>query len=213
MRGRHTIAERSGADEPEVSLGANDEGDVVGPPPLPVVPNPWSIRLLEPHGSDLALLHRWMHAPHVADAWGQAWTRQRWAEELQAQLAGEVSRPCLASYEGEPVAYLEIYRAARDRLGAYYEAHPHDLGVHIAIGDAERIGRGLGRRLLRVVADGLLAADPACPRIVAEPDVVNTASIRAFTAAGFQHRNDIRLPHKTAALLIRSRLDRRTGDR
>lgn len=193
-------------------MDTGEGSEHAGPPPLPVVQDPWTIRFLEAQGADLALLHRWMNAPHVAEAWGQAWTRERWAEELAAQRAGEVSRPCLVSCQGEPLAYVEIYRAARDRLAAFYRARPHDLGVHVAIGDVERTRRGLGRRLLRAVADGLFAADPACTRVVAEPNVVNTASIRAFTAAGFERRADIRLPHKTAALLIRPRPERETDD-
>jgi RimJ/RimL family protein N-acetyltransferase len=87
-------------------------------------------------------------------------------------------------------------------LAGHYPHHPHDLGVHVAIGEPSRTGRGLGRALLRAVAEGLLAADPRCPRVVAEPDVRNVPSIRAFTAAGFRPAGEITLPDKTAALLV-----------
>ncbi|HEY8371319.1 MAG TPA: GNAT family N-acetyltransferase [Pseudonocardiaceae bacterium] len=175
---------------------------LVPAPPLPHLSAPWSIRPAQADGEDLELVHRWMQAPHVAAFWKQAWPREQWAEELDRQLTGEHSLPCLASLDGEPVAYLEIYRVLRDRLAGHYPHRPHDLGVHVAIGELGRTGRGLGRALLRATAEGLLAADPHCTRVVAEPDVRNAPSVRAFVAAGFRRITEITLPDKRAALLV-----------
>lgn len=172
---------------------------------LPVVDAPWRIRVAEPDGQDLDLVHRWMLAPHVAAFWHQAWTRDRWAEELRRQLAGEHSLPCLLESDGETVAYLEIYRVALDALGSRYPVLPGDLGVHVAIGDLAWTGRGVGTALLRAVADGLLAADLACTRVVAEPDIANEPSVRAFARAGFQHVGEVDLEWKKAALMVRAR--------
>ncbi|GAB2813267.1 GNAT family N-acetyltransferase [Lentzea nigeriaca] len=180
----------------------------VDAPPLPVLPPPWSVRVLTP--DDAGLVADWMNTPHVAAAWDQAWPLQRWADELARQLAGDHSLPCVASYDGRPLAYLEIYRVVRDRLAAHYPAGPHDLGVHVAIGDPQDIGRGLGSALLRAVADGLLAAEPGCSQIVAEPNVLNPASQRAFRNAGFRYAGEVVFPHKKAALLIRPRAEERT---
>jgi len=174
-------------------------------PPLPVLDAPWTIRTLRADGDDLDLVHRWMNAPHVATAWHQDWPRERWAGELRRQLAGAHSRPCLVSRDGVPFAYVELYRVVRDRLAAYFPARPHDLGVHLAIGAAENTGRGRGGELIRVIAAGLLAADPACTRVVAEPNVDNARSVRAFARAGFRPAGQIELPHKTAVLLVRTR--------
>lgn len=171
----------------------------------PVLGPEWQLRVLDSSGADLDLVHDWMRRPHIASTWDQAWERDVWARELADQLAGQRSRPCLVSMDGEPVAYLEIYRAEADRLAAYYPARQDDHGVHIAIGAPERTGRGTGRALLRAVADGLLAALPGCTRVVAEPNVTNEASVRAFTAAGFHRVGDIRLPHKVSALMVRPR--------
>lgn len=177
----------------------------VGPPPLPRLDAPWSIGLVRPEGADLALVHGWMDAPHVADRWGQAWPLDRWRDELAHQLAGAHSRPCLVRRDGDPVAYVELYRVVRDRLAAHYAVRSADLGVHIAIGDPARTGRGLGSALLAALADGLLAADAACTRVVAEPDETNTASVAAFRRAGFRPAGRVTFPHKTSALLVRPR--------
>lgn len=179
----------------------------VDAPPLPAVAAPWSIRAARAEGADLARVHAWMSTAHVAAAWNQAWPVSRWQAELARQLAGSHSLPCLAALHDTPIAYVEIYRVARDRLAGHYPVRPHDLGVHVAVGDPAGCGRGHGTALLRAVADGLLAADPACSRVVAEPDERNEASLKAFARAGFRRAGRVRLPHKTAALLVRPRTD------
>jgi RimJ/RimL family protein N-acetyltransferase len=151
---------------------------------------------------DVDLVTEWMNAPHVARFWQQAWPRRRVADYLGDQLAGTVSRPCLGLLDGRPVSYWEFYRAALDPLAEVYPARPHDLGVHVLIGELTRTARGVGSALLDAVRAGLLAADPDCGRIVAEPDVANVASVRAFRRAGFTQAGEVRLPTKTAALMI-----------
>lgn len=189
-------------------LGTSDSAArEVAPPPQPLLDAPWSIAVARAWGDDLARVHAWMCKLHVASRWNQDWPVQRWRAELAGQLAGNHSRPCLVALDGEPLAYVEVYRVVRDRLAAHYPVRPHDLGVHVAIGDAAGCGRGLGTTLLLAVADGLLAADRACTRVVAEPDEANTAAVVAFGRAGFRAAGRVRFPHKTAALLVRPRSD------
>lgn len=177
----------------------------LGPPPAPVLRHPWSLRPVRPRGDELARVARWMGRPHVADAWGQDWSEAAWAEEVARQVAGDHSRPWTVWLDGEPLAYIEVYRPARDVLARCALIEPHDLGVHLAIGESDRTGRGLGRRLLEAVSDGLFAADPRCARVLGDPDAGHTAARRAFTAAGFALVAEVDLPHKRAALLSRSR--------
>ncbi|MFJ7157123.1 GNAT family N-acetyltransferase [Streptomyces sp. NPDC101118] len=190
-----------------VSAPATPDPAPAPAPPLPRLPAPWSARVARPDGADLDLVHRWMAAPHVAAFWHQAWPRPRWHEEIAGHLAGDAVLPLLVALDGRPFAYAEVYRVARDRLAGHYPHLPHDLGVHLAIGDPDRTGRGRGRALLRALAEALLAADPACTRVVAEPDVTNAPSLRAFEAAGFRPAGKVVLPDKTAALLVHPRTD------
>ncbi|WP_156781064.1 GNAT family N-acetyltransferase, partial [Mycobacterium gordonae] len=59
--------------------------------------------------------------------------------------------------------------------------------------------------LLRVVSAWQLDADPLATRVIGEPDASNVRLIRVATLAGFRHVADIDLPHKRAALIIRTR--------
>ncbi len=183
----------------------HDPSARVPAPPLPHLSGPWWARVAQADGTDLDVVHGWMQSPHVDAFWHQAWPRERWAEEITGHLSGDAVLPVLIDLDGRPLAYVEVYRVVRDRLAEHYAHHPHDLGVHIAIGEAGRTGRGLGRSLLRALAAGLLAADPECARVVAEPDVTNAPSLRAFAAAGFRPAGEVALPDKTAALLVRPR--------
>ena len=183
----------------------DDAVRAVEPPPPPVLAPPWSVRAVEPAGPELERVHRWMCEPHVAEFWDQAWPLAEWSAEIARQLAHAHSRPWLVAHEGEPLAYVEVYRAARDVVADHYAAASHDLGIHIAIGDARRTGRGLGPAALRAVSDGLFRADPACDLVVGDPAAGHGVARRAFEAAGFVPLAEVELPHKRAALLVRRR--------
>ena len=155
--------------------------------------------------ADAARIALWMAQPHIQRWWQQDWSVERWAQELSTQTAGEHSIPCVAAVDSQDFGYVEVYRVRHDRLAEYYASHDHDWGVHVAIGDVTRVGRGLGRQLLRALADALLRADPQCERVVAEPDIDNTPSVRAFAAAGFVQQGELQLPEKTALLMVRTR--------
>ncbi|WP_343233620.1 GNAT family N-acetyltransferase [Streptomonospora sp. PA3] len=176
-----------------------------GPPPEPEPAAPYAARPARPHGADLETVHAWMHLPHVAPFFDQAWSRERWAEEIAAQRAGTFSRPFIVSRDGADLAYVELYRAARDVVAPHYDADPHDIGFHIAIGDPGAIGRGVGAEILDAFAAAVFAADPACRRIVMEPDAGNAAACRAARKAGLAFITEADLPHKRAALFVRAR--------
>ncbi|MFD7654871.1 GNAT family N-acetyltransferase [Actinosynnema sp. NPDC059797] len=173
-------------------------------PPLPVLTGRWRARAADP-GRDLSLVHRWMQAPHVAAFWHQAWPRERWAEELRNQLGGVHSLPVLVDLDGDPVMYLEVYRAARDVVAGVYPARPHDIGLHVAVGELAMTDRGLVRSLLPVLTEALFEADPRCTRVLLEPDVRNRRAISSFTAGGFAPVGEVLLPDKVALLMVRSR--------
>ncbi|MTE21335.1 GNAT family N-acetyltransferase [Streptomyces sp. TRM43335] len=155
---------------------------------------------------DLRLVAAWMNDPAVAAFWGLAGPVGATADHLRAQLHGDGrSVPCLGVLSGVPMSYWEVYRADLDPLAGHYPALPHDTGLHLLIGGAADRGRGLGTALLRAVADLVLDNRPRCRRVVAEPDLRNTASVAAFLGAGFRLAAEVELPDKRAALMVRDR--------
>ena len=97
-----------------------------------------------------------------------------------------------------------------DPLAQFYPAHAHDLGIHLLLGPAEYRGQGLAVPLLRTVTTGLLQANPRASRVVAEPDVHNLRSIRAFERAGYERTADVELPNKSAALMVFGRSENKS---
>jgi acetyl CoA:N6-hydroxylysine acetyl transferase len=161
----------------------------------------FALRPLDPD-ADLGLLHTWMNDPAVARFWELDGPVDRLVAHLDQQTAGTHSRPYLGLLDGVPMSYWELYQAQQDRLAGYYPARPGDAGLHLLLGLERERGLGLGRHLIRAVSDWQLA-HPRTTRVVAEPDVLNAASLRAFERAGFARTHELALPEKTAALMIR----------
>jgi lysine N-acyltransferase len=178
----------------------------VGPPPAPAMPAPWEVRPVLAAGAELERVQRWMSAPHVAEHWAQDWDLPTWSAEVARQLAHDHSRPFTVWLDGDPLAYVEVYRVARDVVSRHVTVGAADLGVHLAMGDPTRTGKGLGRRLLVAVADGLVAAEPVCEAVWGDPAARHGAARRAFAAAGFTLSGEVDLGHKVAALMVRRRM-------
>lgn len=168
---------------------------------------PWRLASFRPLevAADLELVHGWMRQPHVAAWWALDVPRAELAGYLERTVADDHQQVLIGSVDGRPVSYWEVYWAARDPLAAWYDADPDDQGVHLLIGPPELTGRGLGAALLDAVAAWLLVREPATRRLVAEPDVRNTASLRAFERCGFRRAAELDLPSKRAALMVRDR--------
>lgn len=164
----------------------------------------FTLRPADPAG-DLEAVHGWMNDPEVARFWEMAHPAPRIGAYLREQVASAHSTPWIGCLDGVPMSYWELYRADLDPLAGHYSARRHDEGVHLLLGPAETRGRGLGARLLRAVTDWRLSARPEAERVVAEPDVRNVRSVRAFEQAGFRNAGELELPEKRAALMIRER--------
>ena len=155
---------------------------------------------------DLALVAAWMNDPVVAAFWELAGPPALTEQHIREQLEGDGrSVPCLGVLDGTPMSYWEVYRADLDPIARHYPARPHDTGLHLLLGPPECRGQGLGPVLLQAVAERILTERHAARRVVAEPDVRNIPSLRAFLRAGFRYDRDLALPTKRAALMVRDR--------
>lgn len=174
---------------------------------------PFRLEPIDPAGPErgMALLHRWMNDPSVAAFWKLAGPVEVTARHVRAQLEAGHSVPCFGVLDGMRMSYWEVYRADRDPLAGYYRARPYDTGVHLLLGGGDR-GRGLGSLLIRAVSDLVFDNCAPCGRVLAEPDVHNVPSVAAFLNAGFHFQEELALPDKRAALMVRERALRDSGD-
>jgi RimJ/RimL family protein N-acetyltransferase len=80
-------------------------------------------------------------------------------------------------------------------------------GVDLFVADETMTGRGLGTEMLRRFVDEFLFARSGVVRCVADPDVRNVASLRAFEKAGFRRAREFVDPEdgQVHALVVRDR--------
>lgn len=188
-----------------------DVGDDIlaaGPPVVPTLTTPYSLRLVDSDSADPDTIATWMSLPHLVESWEQPWTREEWRADSAARLAGDYSRPCilgvdvseLDGFDATPargdltaaastaiieVAYVELYRAARDENARVYDAAPCDMGFHIATGPTEFLDRGVISAAMAQLADAIFAAEMRCDTIIVDPDHRNTRMRRALQKRGF----------------------------
>jgi RimJ/RimL family protein N-acetyltransferase len=182
-------------------IDIDDDVRAAPPPVVPVFEPPFSLRLVDPNGTDPEMLATWMSLPHLVDTWEQPWSAEQWRTDSAARLAGDYSRPCILSVdlsvfadnkgltgsdEGmTEVAYVELYRAARDENATVYNAEPRDMGFHIATARTELLGRGVISTWMGLLADAIWSADPLCRSIIVDPDHRNTFMRRALVKKGW----------------------------
>ena len=155
----------------------------IAAPPTPVLAEPYYFRRADAD-ADADLISEWMNRPHLAEAWEYDNPSSWWRGYLRAQLAGEYSRPFIGHFRGKEIAYLEVYRAAKDSIASRYASDPYDLGIHAAIADLRFVNRGIAPILLPRVVASLFELEPRCRRIMFDPDHRNSGARAVCEWAG-----------------------------
>lgn len=176
-----------------------DIPDEIRRAPAPVVPEfgaPYSLRVVDADGSDPAMITEWMSRPHLVQTWEQDWPLERRLDNLTAQLAGTYSRPCVLGVDfaaldrpeigHREVAYVELYRPAKDEIGRLYHAGPRDMAFHIATAETVLLGKGVVSGWIGLLPGAIWAAEPECRRLLCDPDHRNLPMRKALEKNGWQ---------------------------
>ncbi|MFP8944593.1 GNAT family N-acetyltransferase [Streptomyces fenghuangensis] len=148
---------------------------------------------VDPEG-DAALIHGWVTEERAA-FWGMGAMDVREVREVYAHMDTLTTHHALLVHrDAEPVALLQTYDPAEDRVGLCYEVRPGDVGAHLLLAPAADAGEpGFTGRLAAAILEYLLA-DPDCRRIVVEPDARNEKAIARMLRTGFEQGPEIVLP-------------------
>lgn len=164
--------------------------------------------------ADVELLARWLATPEVARWWVPTPPR----EQIRAELVTPPNTPALpldapagwapflACEDGEPFGYIQAYRVVASHADGFWldQTDPCALGIDQFIGVPDRIGRGLGTRMVRAFVAQLFA-DRRVTSIQTDPDPENARAIACYRKAGFRDVGPIITPDGPALLLRISR--------
>jgi RimJ/RimL family protein N-acetyltransferase len=154
----------------------------------------------------LHLLTEWFARPHVAAWWGKPPSISDVRAEYLTPI-GEPSAalPYIAFDDGVPVGYIQSYRAMGSKEGWWEnESDPDVLGIDQFLADEDRLGKGLGTRMIAAFVEQLLA-DPKVTRIQVDPAPTNARAIRCYEKVGFERIGEIITPDGPALLMTLQR--------
>jgi aminoglycoside 6'-N-acetyltransferase len=136
---------------------------------------------------DLPLVRRWLTAPHVARWFLAGSSVAEELEHVRKSLTGTQPVEMLVVLDdGEPIGWCQWYRCGVDPEWADdVGAGPGDIGIDYAIGEASRVGRGVGTELVSTLVRLVRSAHPH-GAVVADPDERNVASRRVLEKCGFE---------------------------
>ena len=137
--------------------------------------------------ADLPLFHEWLQREHVRRWWTDRETYEEVVEHYLPSIEGrDPTDLYLILVDERPTGFIQTYKVAdypeyRDLV----QVEGGVAGVDLFIAEPELVGRGLGTDVLRHFVDDVVFADETLHACVADPDVDNIASLRAFEKAGF----------------------------
>lgn len=150
----------------------------------------------------LPLLREWLLRPHVAQWWGEAESIEELRRDyiLDAGLPN-AARACIACLDAEPIGFMQSYVVMGSGGGWWEdETDPGARGIDQFLSDPNRLGQGLGRRMIHAFV-GHLFNDPAVSVVQTDPAPANLRAIRCYLAAGFQAAHQVHTPDGPALLM------------
>ena len=143
--------------------------------------------LREMQPDDLALVAGWLAYPHVARWYLAGSSVEQELESLaQAIRREQAVHPLIVVEAGEPIGWCQWYRCDDEPdWAAEIGAGPGDIGIDYAIGDPNRIGRGVGTALVADLLRTVRAEHPGAA-FMSDPDARNLASRRVLEKNDFQ---------------------------
>ncbi len=139
--------------------------------------------------ADLPLMRRWLETPHVREWWGEPDTEIGYMRDM---IEGrDTTRPFIFSVDGEPAGYIQYWFIGHHQNATWIADHPwlaelpaDAVGVDLSIGDAGKLGQGIGSGALRAFTHRLI--DEGHRTIIIDPDPANARAVRAYEKAGFR---------------------------
>jgi len=151
---------------------------------------------------DLPMFNRWMNDPEVAKIWEEEGDLDKHRAYLGAIDRDPHMYSMIASFDGEPFAYFEMYWAKESRIAPFYDAADHDRGWHVLVGEPAFRGKAYATAWLTSISHYIFLCDPRTQRAMGEPRIDHLQQIRNLDKSGYAKVKEFDLPHKRAMLVM-----------
>ncbi|WP_233102095.1 GNAT family N-acetyltransferase [Variovorax sp. IB41] len=151
---------------------------------------------------DLPLFNRWMNDPDVAKIWEEEGDLDKHRAYLDAIDRDPHMYSMIASFDGEPFAYFEMYWAKESRIAPFYDVDDHDRGWHVLVGEPAFRGKAYATAWLTSISHYIFLCDPRTQRAMGEPRIDHVQQIRNLDKSGYAKVKEFDLPHKRAMLVM-----------
>lgn len=155
-----------------------------------------SFKLLEQSG--IRQIYDWIQKPHVKQWWLDSNIWPEFKQKFESKLKSPY-RACFVIYiENKPVGYIQSYIA--NKFPEWQSEPDGTYGMDIFIGETNYIGKGYGSRIVAQFVKELFKS-PKVLRVIINPDIKNSAAIRAYERVGFRVIKEIKLSTGTELLM------------
>ncbi|HSW75144.1 MAG TPA: GNAT family N-acetyltransferase [Candidatus Saccharimonadales bacterium] len=154
---------------------------------------------------DFELILEWLNKPHVKKWWrDQKDTLDEIEKKYGGRIEGDDPTDCyIAEIDNTPIGFIQSYPI--NDYPEHARSIPLDnaVGIDLFIGKEDFTGKGFGTKLLeQFVKKVLRVRYPDARFVVADPEVANVASVRAFQKAGFRKGKIVSGEHGPEQLMI-----------
>ncbi|TKB58392.1 GNAT family N-acetyltransferase [Ferrimonas aestuarii] len=151
---------------------------------------------------DLPCFHRWQNNPEVAAMWELEGSLTLHRDYLNAQKQDRHAYGVIGEFDGVPFGYFEIYWAAEDRIGPFYDHGLFDTGVHMLVGNMAFRGGSYFDVWARSIVQYCFQRAPRMAAVVGEPRADNPRVQMLNARIGLEKQFEFDFPHKRAALIL-----------
>ncbi|MFF9046163.1 GNAT family N-acetyltransferase [Streptomyces parvulus] len=144
---------------------------------------------------DAGVIHRWVSEDRAA-FWGMTELTRDQVEAVYAHMDTlDTHHAHLVVKDGDPVALLQTYEPAADRVSECYDVEPGDIGVHLLLAPPGTEGARRGwTAALAAALMGYVLLGLDRTRIVVDPDIGNEKAVARFLRQGFTAGPAVVLP-------------------
>ena len=137
---------------------------------------------------ELPLLYEWLQREHIQRWWTDRETYEEVVEHYLPSIeGGEPTDHYVVVLDEQQIGFIQTYLVSNHPdYAALVGVGEGVAGVDLLIGEEALTGQGLGTEIIRRFVEEIVFATPTTIGCIADPDVRNVASIRAFEKAGFR---------------------------